>query len=259
MARVAVGGVVELAVLLAGRRPAGPEGWTALYLHGFGSSQSGEKATFFRERLTSESIPFCSFDFRGHGGSDGDLGELTFSRCLEDLARVRAWLAERGHERLVLVGSSMGGATALAETARDPAGVEACLLIAPAVAMARGLERWAGADRLAVWQREGRIRYSSELVDADLSWEIVADLRRHDFREVARALSVPTLVVQGGRDASVDYRDVLDFVAAAREGLVDLVLWGDGDHRLIDRKPEVWRRMRDFLVRRGLLGPQRLA
>lgn len=254
MARLPVGGGVELEVHLAGERLGDASRWTALYLHGFGSKQSGEKASYFRRRLTEEGISFCSFDFRGHGDSGGELGTLTFSQGLEDLARVRAWLAERGHGRIVLFGSSLGGATALAGAARDPAGVEACLLLAPAVGMARALERWAGPERLETWRQEGRIRYSSELVEADLSWEIVADLRRHDFGAIARTLSVPALIVQGGLDASVDFRDVLDFVAAAPDGRVDLVLWGDGDHRLLDRLPEVWRRMRAFLVRRGLLG-----
>lgn len=245
---------MELEVRLSDERPPRPGGWTALYLHGFGSRQAGDKATYFRERLRAENIPFCSFDFRGHGASGGVLGELTFSRSLEDLARVRAWLAERGHERIVLFGSSMGGATALAGAARDPTGVAACLLIAPAVGMAAGLERWAGAERLERWRREGRIRFENELVETDLAWEIVSDLRRHDFRALARDLSVPTLIVQGGSDASVAPGDVLDFVAATRPGVVDLTLWGDGDHRLLDRKDEIWARMRAFLVRRGLLG-----
>lgn len=257
MARLKVGDAVELEVRLSDERPPPPGGWTALYLHGFGSRQAGDKASFFRERLLEEDIPFCSFDFRGHGASGGELGELTFSRNLEDVARVRSWLAERGHERIILFGSSMGGAIALAAAALAPSGVAACLLIAPAVGMAAGLERWAGPDRLERWQREGRIRYESALVATDLAWEVVADLRRWDFRSVARDLAVPTLIVQGGRDASVAPRDVLEFVAATRPGIVDLVLWGDGDHRLLERKGEIWQRMRSFLERRGLLGLER--
>ena len=47
---------------------------------------------------------------------------------------------------MVLIGSSMGGATALWHAARRPAEVLASLLIAPAVGMGRGLERWAGEE-----------------------------------------------------------------------------------------------------------------
>lgn len=231
--------------------------WALLYLHGFGSSHSGEKATHFRGRALARGIPFCSFDFRGHGGSDGDLGALTFTRNLEDVARVHAFLAGRGHSRVVLLGSSMGGATALAHAYRRRAAgdVVACLLIAPAVGMGGALERWAGPEGMATWRRDGRIRFTSELVDAELGWELIEDLRRHDFTRVARELATPTLILQGGRDASVDARDVVAFVESAAPGLVELVLWPDGDHRLLARKGELWTRMAEFLTRRGLLPP----
>ncbi len=64
---------------------------------------------------------------------------------------------------------------------------------------------------------------------------------------------MPALILQGRNDASVDFRDVLDVAAAAPPGLVDLVLYGDGDHRLADRMDELWRQMLDFLRRRALL------
>ena len=70
-----------------------------LYLHGFGSHQAGEKAEFFRARAREAGIPFCSFDFQGHGASGGVLAELTLTRNLADVARVRALLAWAGPER----------------------------------------------------------------------------------------------------------------------------------------------------------------
>jgi pimeloyl-ACP methyl ester carboxylesterase len=52
-------------------------------------------------------------DFRGHGGSDD--GPTTFGVLeVEDVAGALAWLGERGIARVALVGSSMGGITAIA-------------------------------------------------------------------------------------------------------------------------------------------------
>ena len=86
--------------------PLGSEpGWGILYLHGFGSSHSGEKADFFRDRATASGIPICSFDFRGHGASGGRLLDLTLSRSLEDVGRVMEALEERGWDRIVILGS----------------------------------------------------------------------------------------------------------------------------------------------------------
>ncbi len=236
-------------------RPTRPTttGWTFLYLHGFGSRQSGEKASHFRQRARAARLPFCSFDFRGHGESQGELGATTFARQLEDVACVRRHLAAVGFDQVVLIGSSMGGATALLHAAADPGGVAACLLIAPAVGLAREVERLGESGGLEAWRRDGALRLRTELVEADLGWTFAEDARNRDFLALARALTTPTLVLQGRNDRSVDFRDVLDFAAAAPPGRLDLVLYGDGDHRLADRLDELWTRMLDFLRRRGLL------
>ena len=55
-------------------------------------------------------------DFRGHGGSDD--APTTFGlNEVEDVAGALAWLGERGIRRVALVGSSMGGITAIAAVA----------------------------------------------------------------------------------------------------------------------------------------------
>ena len=52
-------------------------------------------------------------DFRGHGGSDD--APTTFGMHeIEDVAGALAWLGARGITRVALVGSSMGGITAIA-------------------------------------------------------------------------------------------------------------------------------------------------
>jgi pimeloyl-ACP methyl ester carboxylesterase len=251
--RLPLGGGASLAVRFD--RPAAPAaaGWCFLYLHGFGSRQSGEKANHFRARALAAGLPFCSFDFRGHGESDGELGATTLARNLEDIDRVRRHLEGQGWPRIVLVGSSMGGATALLHAVERPAEVVACLLIAPAVGLTRELENLAQSDRLDAWRRDGAMRFHTEAVETDLDWAFAEDLAARDFRAVARALATPTLVLQGRNDRSVDYRDVLDFVAATPPGTTDLVLYGDGDHRLTDRMDELWARMLEFLRRRGLV------
>lgn len=243
----------HLAVRLA--EPAGgvQSRFAFLYLHGFGSTQSGEKAAYFRTAALAAGVPFCSFDFQGHGASGGTLRALTFSRNLDDLAAVHDELARRGLGSVVLIGSSMGGATALWHAVRRPAAVLASLLIAPAVGMRRGLERWAGAEGLERWQREGTIRYRSALVDAELGWELIADLRRYDLEVLQGAYRTPTLMLQGQLDETVDYKDVARFAARSPGGHLRLRLYADGDHRLTDRKEELWAEMRDFLAERRLL------
>lgn len=223
-----------------------------LYLHGFGSRQAGEKADFFRGQALAAGMAFCSFDFQGHGESGGTMRELTFSRNLADTARVYDFLRRRGIGRVVLVGSSMGGATALWYAALHPEQVLAAMHIAPAVGLGQGLASWAGPERLGRWQEEGVIAYSSELVTADLGWELMEDLARYPLAELLPRYRTPTLLLQGKRDESVAWQDVAGFATACPYEDIELHLFAGGDHRLTDRKERLWGLMMEFLDGRGL-------
>jgi len=109
---------------LAGRwlpaSPAASDGWTAdpheaiILLHGWSGSVAPdlvEYAPFLRRTAAVLGV-----DFGGHGDSDD--APTTFGwREVEDVAGALAWLGERGIRRVALVGSSMGGITAIASVA----------------------------------------------------------------------------------------------------------------------------------------------
>lgn len=246
--RLPVGDGQELAVRIAAPEETPPRG-AILYLHGFRSDQDGEKARFFRRRAVEDGWSFASLDFRGHGVSGGRLEDLTLSRNLDDVARLHDLLAERGLERPALMGSSMGGATALWHAARRPESVSRCLTLAPAVGMGHGLEDWAGRDGLAEWESAGSRRWSDERGEVQLSWDLILDLRRFSPEELARRLAagrVPVTMLQGMRDESVDYRGTVALAEAAG-GAVEAHLFADGDHRLVDRLPRLWALFRERL------------
>lgn len=101
-------------------RPAPGDAWHAdpheavLLLHGYSGSIAPdlvEYAPFLRR-----TAGVLGLDFRGHGTSDD--GPTTFGLLeIEDVAGALAWLGERGVSRVALVGTSMGGITAIAATA----------------------------------------------------------------------------------------------------------------------------------------------
>jgi pimeloyl-ACP methyl ester carboxylesterase len=85
-----------------------------LLLHGYSGSITPdlvELAPFLRH-----TAGVLGLDFRGHGGSDD--GPTTFGLLeVDDVAGALTWLGERGIARVALVGSSMGGVTAIAAAA----------------------------------------------------------------------------------------------------------------------------------------------
>jgi uncharacterized protein len=230
-----------------------PAPFCFLYLHGFGADQSGEKASFFRVRALEAGFAFCSFDFQGHGQSGGALRDLSMTRNLEDIGRVHAWLRERGHRRLCLLGSSMGGGAALWYSARHPESILAGLYIAPALELERALLQWAGPEGTRRWQETGSIHFRNDLVSTDLDWSLIEDLRGYPVDDLLPLYRTPALLLQGRRDESVPWRGVVDFATRCPFKSIDLHLFADGDHRLNDRKDRLWSLMLEFLQGRGIL------
>ena len=221
-----------------------------LYLHGFGSEQTGEKADFFRRQALAGGFGFCSFDFQGHGQSGGDLTSLTLTRNLEDVRRVHDFLRDRGQERLILLGSSMGGGTGLWYSALHPESILAGLHIAPALEMDRGLLTWAGPERARQWEETGTIHFENDFVSCELGWSLIEDLRAHPLEALLAHYRTPCLLLQGKHDTSVSWRNVTDFATRCTFENIELHLFADGDHRLTDRKERLWELMVGFLHRR---------
>lgn len=89
----------DVAVILLHMLPADRTSWTA-----------------FARRLAGEGYAALAFDFRGFGGSQGERRiDLVWK---DTLAAVR-FMRSRGHERVALVGASMGGTAALIVATRE--------------------------------------------------------------------------------------------------------------------------------------------
>jgi pimeloyl-ACP methyl ester carboxylesterase len=223
-----------------------------LYLHGFGSHQAGEKAEFFRQQALAAGLAFCSFDFEGHGASGGTMRELTLTRNLDNVREVAAWLESRGHPRVCLLGSSMGGGTAMWFSALHPEKVIAGLHLAPALALETALLTWAGPERASRWQESGVLHFQDDLVSCDLGWDLIEDLRTYDVQDLLTRYRTPTLLLQGRLDTTVPWRGVVDFASRCPYRDIDVHLFADGDHRLTDRKARLWDLMMEFLKGRRL-------
>ncbi len=248
---VAAAGVAAAEVAAAGA--GAPAAFCFLYLHGFGSQQSGEKAEFFRRQALASGFAFCSFDFEGHGLSGGEMRGLTLSRNLEDLALVASWLEARGHSRLCLIGSSMGGGTGMWYSARNPERVVAGLHIAPALDFEGSLLTWAGPERTRAWRDTGVIHFANDLVSCELGWQLIEDLRAYPTESLLLTYRTPALLLQGRFDTSVPWRSVVEFATRCPFRDIDLHLFADGDHRLTNRKERLWALMLEFLRGRRLL------
>ena len=238
--------------LLRPTRPAAAD-LCVLYCHGFASSRASHKAEVFADRLSAAGLAFCSFDFQGHGESGGTITEMTVTRNLQDLGRMAEHLRTEGFRRLILFGSSMGGGVAAWYAAMHPESVAAAIYIAPGFNLEGGVRRRLGEQAFEEWQRTRRAWLHHELGSYELDWRMIEDLRTYELDRLTSLYRTPTLIFQGKNDTDVDWRMVTEFVVQCPAECAQMHLMSDGDHRLVERLPLIWRLSHAFLVEQGLI------
>ena len=207
-----------------------------LYLHGFASSPASQKACFFKERLASLGIGLEIPDL-----CDGNFERLTITGQLKIIER--AIESSRGNgERLVLIGSSLGGYLAALYASRHWE-VNSLILLAPAFQFS---ELWAnelGPERLTLWKQNGRmpVFHYAQGREVPIGYQLLEDARRY---EPFPAFSQPALIFHGTQDPVVPVQYSLTFAHKHRN--VRLVQLESG-HELTDVLEKIWKNVKKFL------------
>lgn len=207
-----------------------------LYLHGFASSARSTKAAYLSDRLRAYGVVLRCPDF-----NVPDFQSLTMTRMLGQLTKEIDDLAPAA---VSLIGSSLGGALAVLAAAALPDRVDRLVLLAPAVMLARPGHHLLPPDRIEQWRRDGSMSFFHHADSRErlLDFAFYADTLEHDAFEAS--FRQPTLIAQGFRDASVDYRAVEQF-ADCRPNVRLLLV--DDDHRLVQSLPRIWTEAEKFL------------
>lgn len=216
------------------------------FLHGLHSNRRGEKALYFARQIARRGEAFASLDLTGHGDSEGDLLGLSLTRNLADLERGLDYLeGKAGPFRAVhLIGSSMGGLTALWFAARSPTRIASNVVIAPAFEMAGRLLLSLGRTKAQEWRRTGKTRIESPFGSFDLGYQFVEEESRYPTVSLMRRLSTPTLILHGSDDEIVPCQLSRQF--SCRLEHVRLVEIPGGDHRLTAHKERLFEEMWTF-------------
>lgn len=221
----------ELAwALLPGRGP------TVVFLHGYGSDMSGEKAMRLREWCLGTGRALLRLEYSGHGGSDGAFEEGTIGRWAADARRV---IEARTDGPLLLVGSSMGGWIALLTALALPGRVAGLLGLAAAPDFTEDL-MWAAmppAEQTRL-MAEGLIRATGDYGEMVLTRALIEEGRTHLLLRGPIALACPVRLIHGQADASVPWETALKLAARLVGKDVQVTLVKDGDHRL-SRLPDL--------------------
>ena len=224
-----------------------------VWLSGYRSDMSGSKAIEI-DRLASELGAACiRLDYSGHGLSGGAFTDGTISRWLEEALAVIRHIAP---DRMILVGSSMGGWIALRvaqEIARHGGPkLEGMVLIAPAPDFTSDLiePNLRKKERTSLEQRgyfEERSQYSPE--PNIYTRALIEDGRENRVLTGIIETGCPIHILQGMKDADVPYLHAMKLVEHLPADDVVLTFIRDGDHRL--SRPQDIERLRSAV--KGLI------
>jgi pimeloyl-ACP methyl ester carboxylesterase len=157
---------------------------------------------------------------------------------------VQALPPELPPEPVTLIGSSLGGTLAILASSSLADRVECLVLLAPAVMFPRPGHHLLPPERLERWRQDATMPFFhyADGVERLLDFTFYEDSLRYDAFEAV--VPQPTLIFQGLRDASVDYRSVEAFASARSNVTLSLL---DDDHQLSASLSRIWVAVEEFL------------
>ena len=204
---------------------------TVVFLPGHGSDMDGTKALAVAEWAGRKGFGAVRFDYSGHGRSSGEFLDGTIGAWKADCLAV---LDNLTRERLVLVGSSLGGwlmVLAARERAERIAGLVG---IAAAPDFTRDLI-WEALDepQRQAMQRDGRIALPNPYADDDVvyTYGLVTEADDHLVLGDTTRLDCPVRLLHGMRDEEVP-PETAERLAAAIDGPdTEVILDRNAGHR----------------------------
>lgn len=199
-----------------------------VFLPGYKSDMSGSKAQAVFDWAREQGRAALLLDYSGCGESSGDFAEGTLSRWAEE---VIALVEAQGLERVVLIGSSMGGWLMLRVALALPQRVAALVGIAAAPDFVDWGIDPADKAKLAagetVWAENP---YGPERTPTHSGF--YADAQSHLLLHAPIAFAGPVRLLHGQADTDVPWDIALRLAQALRSDDVQVTLFKDGDHRL---------------------------
>ena len=121
------------AILHKPQIPAGERCDLVILCHGLNCDHNFDLMYRIEKQLQAKGVATLTFDFNGHGQSEGKFVDMTIPNEIEDLEQVLAYAQDlRFVEDIALVGHSQGAVVAAMVAGKHPDDIKAVVLLAPA-------------------------------------------------------------------------------------------------------------------------------
>lgn len=215
--------------------------------HGFKGFKDWGFFPYLMESIAEENIFTVNFNFTFNGVGDDPTSQTefvrldhfaqnTFSRELEDLDVILNYLSEHrdkynyDFDNLTLIGHSRGGGIAIIKAAEDPR-VKRLITVSSVSHFSRF-----SIEQIKKWKSIGYLEVTNSRTKQKMrmNYSLIEDLLKNAERlNIIRAMSelkIPTLILHGTQDLSVDYSEAEELYRAGNEDITKLKLYENTGH-----------------------------
>ncbi|XP_043081986.1 abhydrolase domain containing 10, depalmitoylase b isoform X2 [Puntigrus tetrazona] len=206
-----------------------------VFLPGYGSNMSGQKAEALEEFCRSLGHSYLRFDYSGHGASEGVFSEGTIGTWKKDVLFMLDELAEGPQ---ILVGSSMGGWLMLLAAIAHPEKTKALVGISTAADhfvtafKTLPIQVRKECEDKGVWTIPTK---SNEEGIYTVSMEFLREAENHCILQSPIPITCPVRLIHGLKDEDVPWHISMQVAERVLSSDVDVILRRHGQHRMAEK------------------------
>ena len=188
---------------------ANDKGEIAIFIHGFSANKDGGPK-FMAEELAKNKINSFRIDLDNQGESEPKLEEASITNYKDTVLSAIRKLQELGFQAIDLVGTSFGGAVALAVANRFP--INKMVLRAPVLDHYQRMLKQYGKEKIEEFKKAGHVNYYKDGQVYKIGYQWVEDGKLYPFEKM-KDITCPILIIHGTNDDTVDYKDSVEKVS----------------------------------------------
>lgn len=199
----------------------------AFVMHGLGGFKEQEHIKVFAEAFVESDMTVVRFDTTNtFGESDGNYEDATVTNYYEDLEDVIKWAESQPwyKEPFYLIGHSLGGFSTALFAERHLGKVKGLAPISPMVSgkLSEDAHKEFDLESYEEWKKTGWwIKESKSRPGAikKLKWSHMEDRLQYDLLPEAQLLTMPVLLITGGKDLTTPPKHVEELFKAIPHGI----------------------------------------